>query len=88
MARLSEQEAVGLAWDFIRREAGWWWRWRRLERRPYCIRLVSREEWLRVEMDRPTHWLVSFLRKMDMDPATVGIAVDDASGACTWMPSL
>ena len=39
-------------------------------------------------MDWPTRWLVSFLRKMDMNPAVVGIAVDDASGECSWLPSL
>ena len=85
---MSEQEAAALAWGFIRRERGWWWRWRRLERRPYCVRLLSREEWLRMGMDWPTRWLVSFLRKMDMNPAVVGIAVDDASGECSWLPSL
>ena len=91
MARLTEQDAERLAWDFVRRTRNWWQR-RRIGRRPLFVRLVTRDELARIDIDAPTRWFVTFpvrvpkgYADMDPDPSQTSIVVEDASGACSWV---
>ena len=91
MARLTEQEAARLAWQFVRRRTNWWRR-RRIENRPQ-VRFVTQEEIARAGLEKPATWLVSFPRNtphmdMDPDPSTVSVTVEDLSGACEWVVKL
>jgi hypothetical protein len=91
MAQMTDQEAARLAWEFVRQRMSWWRR-RRIKNRPQ-VRLVTHEEVARVGLDMPDTWLVSFPRNTplvdcDPDPSTVGVTVEDASGACEWVVKL
>jgi len=91
MAQLTQHDAARLAWQFVRRGLGWWRRGR-VENRPE-VRLVTHEEFARLGLDRPDTWLVSFPRRAahldcDPDPSTLGVTVDDPSGACEWTARL
>jgi hypothetical protein len=54
---------------------------------------VTHEEIARVGLDKPDTWFVSFPRKtrhIDCNPdlSTVGVTVEDPSGACEWVVKL
>ena len=91
MAQLSEQEAARLAWEFVRQKMSWWRR-RRIENRP-DVRLVTHEDFTQLGLNKPDTWFVSFPRNtpyVDCDPdhSTLGVTVEDPSGACEWVVKL
>ncbi len=83
--RLTAEVAIELAWGFLRSEKYM----NRVQNEPH-VHLWTGEERASLGFPGNTEWVVGYPRRLrrgiqGIDPATVGVIVDDATGECRFV---